>query len=64
MTDQPEQHWRFRPRFTLLTLLLLMTIVAMAIAMIQLWREVGPLRADNRRLRQEFGYLSIRDENK
>jgi hypothetical protein len=55
---------RFRPRFSLLTTLLLMTIVCMAIVIILHWRDVGPLRQEVYRLRQEIGYLTVADENK
>jgi hypothetical protein len=41
-----------------------MTIVGMAIVIAQLWREVGPLRAEVRHLRDEVGKLSIDDESK
>ena len=54
----------FRPRISLLAALLLMTIAGMAIVIVQLWREVGPLRQEVGRLRQELGYLSIHDETK
>lgn len=49
---------------SLLTALLLMTIVGLAIVTTRLWREVSPLREEMFRLRQELGYLSIKDENK
>ncbi len=55
---------RFRPRFSLLNALLSMTIVALAICVIQLWREVGPLRAEVRRLRDEVGVLVVDDKSK
>jgi hypothetical protein len=54
----------FRPRISILTALLLTAILGMAIVLVQLWRSVEPLRAENRRLRSELGYLSILDENK
>jgi hypothetical protein len=54
----------FRPRFSLLTALLVMALVACGITIWQLWREVGPLRAENRQLRRELGRLIIHDENK
>ena len=38
-----------------------MTIVGMAIVVVQLWREVGPLRTEVRQLRDEVGRLSIDD---
>jgi hypothetical protein len=55
---------RFRPRFSLLTALLLMTFVGIVIVVVQQWREVGPLRAQVRRLRDEVGVLTIEDESK
>jgi hypothetical protein len=55
---------RFRPRISLLTALLLMTILGMAIVIVQLWREVGPIRAKVRQLREETGQLSIEDVTK
>jgi hypothetical protein len=53
-----------RPRISLLSALLLMTIVGMTIVLAQLWREVGPLRAELRTLRNETGRLSIDDAGK
>jgi len=58
----PKRSWR--PRFSLLTVMLLMTIVGMGISIRQLWREVGPLRADNKRLSEERGTLVVGDPNK
>jgi hypothetical protein len=52
------------PRFSLLTILLLMALVACGITIWQLWREVGPLRAEVRRLRDEAGVLSVDDPTK
>lgn len=52
---------RRRPRFSLLTALLLMTIAAMSIAMWQLGDEIQPLREEVRRLREQTGELSIED---
>jgi hypothetical protein len=52
-------HWR--PRLSLLSALLLMTIVGLSIAVTQLWREVGPLRAKVSLLRNETGRLSVDD---
>lgn len=54
----------FRPRFSLQTALLLMTIVGMAIVIAQLWREVGPLRAEVKQLRNETGRLYVEDKSK
>ena len=51
----------YRPRISILTALLLMTILGMAIVIAQLWREVGPIRAEVPRLRDEVGALSIGD---
>ncbi|HEY4235236.1 MAG TPA: hypothetical protein VGM76_17530 [Lacipirellulaceae bacterium] len=51
-------------RFSLLTALLLTAIVAMAMVIMLFWREIGPLRSEVRRLRNEVGTLSIDDETK
>lgn len=55
---------RFRPRISLLTAILLMTILGMAIVLVQLWREVKPMRTQLRQLRDEVGRLSIDDPAK
>ena len=55
---------RPRLRFSLLTVLLLTTIVGMAIVLVVQWRELGPLRAEVRRLRDEVGYLTIDDDTR
>lgn len=55
---------RMRPRISLLTAFLLTTIAAMALVVAQLWREVGPLRKEVFGLKQELGYLSVKNENK
>ena len=54
----------WKPRFSLLTALLSTTTLAMMIALLQLWREVGPLRAEVRQLRAETGRLVIEDSTK
>jgi len=54
---------RFRPRFSLLTVLLVMALVACGITIWQLWQEVGPLRAENKRFNEERGTLVIGDPN-
>jgi hypothetical protein len=51
-------------RFSLLTALLVTTIIAMAIVLAMQWRELGPLRAVVRRLRDEVGELSVDDPTK
>jgi len=48
-----------RPRISIQTALLLMTILGMAIVIARLWREIGPLRVEVRHLRDETGRLSI-----
>ena len=53
-----------RPRISILTAILLTTIVAMSIVIAQFWREIGPLRAEVRSLRNETGRLSIADPTK
>ena len=55
---------RFRPRISILTALLLMTIVGLAIVVALQWREVGPLRRELKALRAEVGVLDIDDESK
>ena len=52
----------FRPRFSLLTAFLLLTIAGLSIVVVQLWREIGPLRQEIRRYRNEIGELTIYDE--
>jgi hypothetical protein len=52
---------RFRPRISLLSALLLMTIAGMAIVIVQLWRELVPLRQEVRGYRTELGLLTIDD---
>jgi hypothetical protein len=61
---QPVSTRAWRPRVSLLTALLLLTIVAMAIVIVQVFRQLDPLRAEVRRLRAEQGYLSIDDPQK
>ena len=60
----PTESQSRRPRFSLLTLLLLMAIAAMGIVIWQLWSEVEPLRAEVRNLRLETGRLTIDDPAK
>ncbi len=54
---------RLLPRFSLLTAILLMTIVGLAIGVIQFWRKVGPSRIELRRLRAQTGQLTVDDPN-
>ena len=54
----------FRPRISILTALLLMTLLAMALVIAQQWREVGPLRAEVQELREQVGVLKIEDPAK
>lgn len=60
-SDIPTQDRRLRVKFSLLTLLLLTAIVALATTVVILWHEVGPLRAENKRLNEERGTLVIDD---
>jgi hypothetical protein len=53
-----------RPRISILTALLLMTILGMGIVVVRQWREISPLRAENELLRNETGRLSIEDPTK
>jgi hypothetical protein len=51
-------------RFSLLALFLLMTIAALAIALIQARTRLGSLEVEVDRLRKEAGFLSISDPDK
>lgn len=53
-----------RTRFSLLTLVLLTTIVALAVTVALLYRELAPLRTEVRQLRKETGQLLIDDPSK
>lgn len=53
-----------RPRFSLLALLLLTTVVALAVVVALQWRELQPLRDEVRRLRNEVGELTVDDPGK
>jgi hypothetical protein len=53
-----------RPRFSMLTIVLLMAIVALSLALWTRHRELVPLRSEVRKLRNEVGPLSIEDESK
>ena len=65
MSEPAAQSGRsWRPRFSLLTVLLLITIAGMAIVIVQLWRAVGPLRREVETLRAEVGVLGIDDASK
>jgi hypothetical protein len=64
MDEQVARSRRFRPRISLITVLLLMTVAGMAIVIAQLWREVGPLRAENKRFNEERGTLVLDDRNR
>jgi hypothetical protein len=55
---------RVRPRISLMGAILLMTIAGMAIVIVQLWREVGPLRREVESLRAEVRVLGIDDPSK
>jgi len=54
----------FRPRFSLRTLLLLTTIVALGVALWRVGSEVVPLRVEVRKLRNELGILQIDESEK
>ena len=54
---------RLRPRISILSALLLMTIVGMAIVIVLQWRKLGPLRAEVRQARTHLGRLSIDDDS-
>jgi hypothetical protein len=52
------------PQFSLLTLLLVATIIALSVTVAILYRELGPLRGAVSRLRAEVGELEITDPTK
>jgi hypothetical protein len=60
--NQPSR--RFLPRFSLLTILLVMALVACGITIWQLWREIAPLRVEIHQWRSEYGVLTIEDKSK
>jgi hypothetical protein len=51
-------------RFSLLTLLLVTAIVALSVTVAMLYRELGPLREEVSRLRNEVGELNVEDPTK
>lgn len=64
MNDSPIARRSWRPRLSIRTALLLMTIVGLSITVMQLWRELVPLRVELRELRDEVGRLSVDDPTK
>jgi hypothetical protein len=64
ITELTWQMRFYRPRISILTALLLMTILGMGIVIAQLWREIGPLRAELTARRAEMGQLFVRDTTK
>lgn len=52
------------PRFNIKALVSLTTIVGLLIVIVQQWREIGPLRAEVRRMRNELGYLLVDDPSR
>ncbi|QDT68317.1 hypothetical protein MalM25_12380 [Planctomycetes bacterium MalM25] len=60
MTSEPTPPKR-RPRISLLSLLLLMAVVGTTLMTWMQWRELGPLRTENRRLKEERGDLFVAD---
>jgi hypothetical protein len=55
---------RFRLQYSLATLLLVVTVACMAVALWVTSRELGTLRAESQRYRNESGYLTISDPKK
>jgi hypothetical protein len=64
MEESANTRPRWQLRFSLLTALLLVTIVAMGIGIWRLYRELVPLRAEVRNLRSQVGALTIDDDQK
>ena len=54
----------YRPRFSILSALLVLTIAALAVTVWRQNSELSPLQQEVRHLRQELGHLTIDDENK
>lgn len=50
-----------RARFSILTLLLITAIVALVLTVVQLYRDLSPLRTEVQQLREETGQLAISD---
>ena len=53
-----------RARYSMRTLIVVTTIIALSITVAMLYREVGPLREELARLRNEVGELNIEDPTK
>lgn len=64
MEFQDNSTYRARPRFSLLTLVLVTTIVGLSITVVLLYRELAPLRTEVRTLREETGQLLVDDPTK
>jgi hypothetical protein len=62
--ESASSNLRIRPRVSILTALLTMTIFGMAIVLAQLWRELAPLRIEVQHLRDQVGVLTISDAAK
>lgn len=54
----------YRPRFSILSALLVLTIAALAVTVWRQNSELSPLQQEVRRLRKELGQLTIDDANK
>jgi hypothetical protein len=59
-TNPPSKRFRF----SLLTILFLMALVACGFTIWRQWRELVPLRVEVRQMRAELGHLSIDDETR
>jgi hypothetical protein len=66
MSDREETRRpsALQPRFSLLTSLLVVTIVAMGIGLWRLYSELVPLRREVISLREQIGVVTVDDENK
>jgi hypothetical protein len=65
MNDMPQPKRKlFPPRFSLRNLLLLMTCVALGVALWQSRQRIGPLQTEIELLRRELGYLTIAEPAK
>jgi len=68
MTDSPDAASPSarprRPRLSLLGLLMVVALAALSITVWMQWRELKPLRAENKKLNEERGTLVIEDRSK
>lgn len=62
MTARSAKTWR--PRLSLLSLLTVVALAALSVTVWLQWRELEPLRAENKKLNEERGTLMIEDRSR